>query len=52
MESTYSIDGMTEGQFKRRFRKLARVMHPDTNTGSNEQMKELGMCHENNCTAS
>ena len=46
MEITYSIDEMTEGQLKQRFRRLARVMHPDTNTGSDEQMKELVVCHE------
>ena len=46
MEITYSIDEMTEGQLKQRFRKLARVMHPDTKTGSDEKMKELVVCHE------
>ena len=33
MEITYSIDEMSEAQLKQRFRKLARVMHPDTKTG-------------------
>jgi hypothetical protein len=46
LEVTYSIDDMSEAQLKKRFRTLARLMHPDTPTGSDEKMKELVVCHE------
>ena len=46
LEVTYDIDDMSEANLKKRFRKLARLMHPDTPTGSDEKMKELVVCHE------